>query len=334
MLNLRAIDLNLLPVFEAAYEEGSLSAAARRLSLTQPAVSHALARLRATFRDDLFVRQSRGMRPTPAADALYARVRESLALVRGAVEESRGFDPSTSIRRFSVSIPHPLGPLLAVRLMARVAALAPGIELVFSTRSRPVDLEKDLVAGRHDLALDWIAPRSSALVADEAFRDGIVAMVRKVHPLLAGGKRREPVTRWPVVRLRPRTDWASSPVAGVKDWLDLGFRVGLEVSEMLEVLAVASRSDLVGIVPTSLAPLARMDFRLEVVPGLPPSPSIPVWMVFRAARRGDPSHAFLREQMAAAVGEFVAGANTPSRVATGKIGGGERTPSRARKPSP
>ena len=82
MLNLRAIDLNLLPVFEAAYEEGSLSGAARRLSLTQPAVSHALARLRATFRDELFVRQSRGMRPTPAADALYARVRESLALVR------------------------------------------------------------------------------------------------------------------------------------------------------------------------------------------------------------------------------------------------------------
>ena len=334
MLNLRAVDLNLLPVFEAAYEEGSLSGAARRLSLTQPAVSHALARLRAAFRDDLFVRQSRGVRPTPAADALYARVRESLALVREAVEESRGFDPATSIRRFSVSIPHPLGPLLAVRLMARVAAVAPGIELVFSTRSRPVELERDLVSGRHDLALDWIAPRSVALVADEAFKDGIVAMVRKGHPLLGGGKRGEPVAGWPVVRLRPRMDWAASPLAGVKDWLDLGWRVGLEVSEMLEVLAVASRSDLVGIVPTSLVPLARKDFGLEVAPGLPPSPPIPVLMVFRGSQRGDRSHSFLREQMADAVREFVAGKKQPSRAATGKMGGGEKTSPRARKPSP
>jgi DNA-binding transcriptional LysR family regulator len=108
-------------------------------------------------------------------------------------------------------------------------------------------------------------------------------------------------------------------VAGVKDWLDLGFRVGLEVSEVLEVLAVASRSDLVGIVPTSLVSMARRDFGLEVAPGLPPSPSIPVWMVYRGARRGDASHAFLREQVADAVREFLAPA---------------RKPSRARKPSP
>jgi len=305
MLNLRAVDLNLLPVFEAAYEEGSLSGAARRLSLTQPAVSHALARLRATFRDELFVRQSRGMRPTPAADALYGRVREALAIVRGAVDESRGFDPATSRRRFSVAIPHPLGPLLAVRLMERMAGAAPGVEIVFSTRSRPVDLEKDLVAGRFDLALDWIAPRAGVLTTDPAFTEGIAALVRSGHPALAGGKRRTPVVNWPVVRLRPRTDWTTLPVGGVKEWLALGFPVGLEVSEMLEVLAVASRSDLVGIVPTSLASLARRDFGLEVVPGLPASPAIPVWMVYREARRAEPAHAFLREQLAAAVKEFV-----------------------------
>ena len=74
MLNLRAIDLNLLPVFEAAYEERSLSKAAVRLAMTQPAVSHALSRLRTAFRDDLFIRHPRGMTPTPAADAIYGRL--------------------------------------------------------------------------------------------------------------------------------------------------------------------------------------------------------------------------------------------------------------------
>jgi DNA-binding transcriptional LysR family regulator len=200
--------------------------------------------------------------------------------------------------------------------MERLAVVAPGVEVVFSTRSRPVDLEKDLTAGRFDLALDWIAPRGGGLAADEAFSEGIAAMVRRGHPALAGGKRRPPIANWPVVRLRPRTDWSALPVSGVKEWLALGFRVGLEVSEMLEVLAVASRSDLVGIVPTSLASLARRDFGLQAVPGLPASPSIPVWVVYREARRAEPSHGFLRAQVAAAVKDFVTGEGKPS--ATGK----------------
>ncbi len=330
MFNLRAIDLNLLPVFEAAYEEASLSGAARRLSLTQPAVSHALARLRATFRDELFVRQSRGVRPTPAADALYARVRDALSIVRGAVDESRGFDPATSLRRFHVAIPHPLGPLLAVRLMARVAAVAPGVELEFSTRSRPVGLEKDLAAGRFDLALDWIAPRSPGLVADAAFTDGIVAMARGGHPALAGGRRRAAIADWSVVRLRPRADWSASPVAGLKDWLDVGFRVGLEVSEALEVLAVASHSDLLAIVPASLASLARRDFGLQAVPGLPASPAIPVCLVYPEARRGESAHGFLREQMVAATREFVTEGMQPPARAKGRMAGGGKAPARSR----
>ena len=79
MLNLRSVDLNLLPVFEAAYEERSLSRAATRLAMTQSAVSHALNRLRAVFEDELFVRQARGVTPTPVADRIYARLRDALS---------------------------------------------------------------------------------------------------------------------------------------------------------------------------------------------------------------------------------------------------------------
>lgn len=331
MLNLRSIDLNLLPVFEAAYEESSLSGAARRLSLTQPAVSHALARLRATFRDELFVRHSRGVRPTPAADALYASVREALALVRGAVEESRGFDPATSRRRFSVSIPHPLGPLLAVRLMDRVAAAAPGVALSFSTRSRPVDQDDGLVAGRFDLALDWVPPAAASLAAETAFHDGVRAMVRRGHPALAAGRRGGKARDWPVVRLRPRTDWAASGLAGVRDWLDSGLTVGLEVSEMLEVLAVAARSELVGIVPASLEPLARREFGLEVLEGLPASLRIPVRLVYRESRRAEAALGFLRREMRAAIEDFVTDAKLPKGAARGTMSASHAAAPRRRK---
>ena len=79
MFNIRSVDLNLLPVFEAVYEEKSLSRAAVRLAMTQSAISHALSRLRFVFRDELFVRQSRGVIPTPAADRVYPKVRDALA---------------------------------------------------------------------------------------------------------------------------------------------------------------------------------------------------------------------------------------------------------------
>jgi len=82
MLNLRGVDLNLLPVFEAVYEERSLSRAATRLAMTQPAVSHAMTRLRGVFEDALFIRQSRGMAPTAVADVIYAGLRDALASVR------------------------------------------------------------------------------------------------------------------------------------------------------------------------------------------------------------------------------------------------------------
>ena len=119
--NIRSVDLNLLPVFEAVYEEGSLSKAAARLAMTQSAISHAVARLRSVFRDELFMRGSRGVVATPGADRIYARLRGALVSIGETVIETRGFDPSTSERRFTLSIPHPLGPIFELRLQERFA---------------------------------------------------------------------------------------------------------------------------------------------------------------------------------------------------------------------
>src|SRR4030095_8075772 len=103
-----SVDLDLLPVFEAVYEARSLSRAAERLATSQSAISHAVNRLRFVLRDELFVRQSRGVVPTPAADRIYAKLRGALAAIRESVIDTRGFDPRTSERRFVIAIAHPL----------------------------------------------------------------------------------------------------------------------------------------------------------------------------------------------------------------------------------
>ena len=121
MFNIRSVDLNLLPVFEAVYEEQSLSRAAVRLAMTQSAVSHALTRLRALFGDELFVRRPRGVVPTPTADAIYAKLHDALGSMRETVAERRGFVARTSKRRYFLAIAHPLGPMIVLRLLERLA---------------------------------------------------------------------------------------------------------------------------------------------------------------------------------------------------------------------
>jgi DNA-binding transcriptional LysR family regulator len=306
MLNLRGIDLNLLPVFEAAYEEGSLSKAARRLSVTQPAVSHALSRLRVAFRDELFVRHSRGVRPTRVADAIYARLGEALALVREAMTESREFDSRSAERRFSIAIPHPMGPIVAVRLIERLKRAAPGIALTFSTRSRPIELEHGLLTGRVDLSVDWLPARGDGFEREVLLRDAFVAVSRPGHPVLRKARTHADLARgWQFVALRPRVDLDQHPLEAVRAWARLKPNVVLEVSEFLEVLAVARQSDLIGLVPRSLAVAARPFFDIQVVQPAAPLVTFDVRMTWRSSRRPDKAHEFLRSEVRAVVKEVV-----------------------------
>jgi DNA-binding transcriptional LysR family regulator len=160
MFNLRSLDHNLLTVFEAIYELGSVGGAADRLAHSQSATSHALSRLREACNDDLFVRARQGLAPTPVAKAMYPTINQALAALRASLQEASGFDPSRSQRQFRVSIPHPMGPFYALDLRAAAAAVAPGIVLIFDTVSLPVDLEDKLRDGNMDIAIDWLDRKS------------------------------------------------------------------------------------------------------------------------------------------------------------------------------
>jgi DNA-binding transcriptional LysR family regulator len=109
MLNLRSVDLNLLPVLEAVYEERSLTRAAQRLAMSQPAVSNSVARLRTVFNDELFVGHGRGVHRTSTADAVYAKLHGALGTMRESVSDACGFEPKSSTRSFFLSVSHRSG---------------------------------------------------------------------------------------------------------------------------------------------------------------------------------------------------------------------------------
>src|SRR5215472_15514613 len=140
MVNMSRVDLNLLVVLEAIYTQGGVSRAADKLNLTQPAISHALARLRELFDDPLFVRDGRGLAPTPLTRNLIEPLRRSLSSL-GAVLDSAGrFDPRQTQAQFTLAMRNPAEVMVLPRLVRRIAAAAPLIDLrIVQLRRRMIE---------------------------------------------------------------------------------------------------------------------------------------------------------------------------------------------------
>jgi LysR family transcriptional activator of mexEF-oprN operon len=149
-VNLSRVDLNLLVALDALLTERSVTRAAARVGLGQPAMSHNLARLRALFGDELLTRGPEGMRPTPRALALLDPVRIALAQIATLVSQDEAFDPQTAERLFRIWLPDSAEVLLGPALLAHFCIAAPGVRLrLYSTAG----LFDELDADRVDLAV-------------------------------------------------------------------------------------------------------------------------------------------------------------------------------------
>src|SRR6202790_2828804 len=155
LMNWGAFDLNLLIVFDAVMQERSVTRAGSRIGLSQPAMSHALNRLRHMLKDDLFVRTPDGMVPTPRAEMLAQPLRNALSEMQLALEPA-AFEPARADRHFTVAVNNYAAVVLPPPLVAAVTAAAPSIRLDLRP-SGTLDLfqqmdrgDLDLVLGRND----------------------------------------------------------------------------------------------------------------------------------------------------------------------------------------
>ena len=128
-VHLSRIDLNLFVVFDAIYSEGGITRASKRLSLTQPAISHALGRLREMFDDPLFLRQGKAMIPTPLARVIIDPVRQSLQGFESTLQRVDRFDPATARRHFTVGMRDLRELTVLPNLLRAVTRAAPFIDI-------------------------------------------------------------------------------------------------------------------------------------------------------------------------------------------------------------
>lgn len=183
-VNLRNLDLNLLLVFEAVLRERSVIRAADRLHLSQPAMSHALNRLRDQLGDQLFVRTPAGMMPTPRAEQLAVPIRQALDTLQLALEPDT-FTPATAERRFAIAVNNYAAVVLTPPVIARCRDQAPGIRLALRP-SGTLDLPDLLERSELDLAISTRDAPAERFVSQLLIEDRYVLVMRRGHPAAQG----------------------------------------------------------------------------------------------------------------------------------------------------
>ena len=181
-MNMSKVDLNLFIVFDAIYTEANLTRAGQIVGITQPAVSNALARLRETFNDPLFVRTAQGMVPTPMAQNIIGPVRNALSLLRVSVQESRIFNPLQASKNYRISMTDLTEAIILPSLFQRLHRSAPAVT-VESFLSKRRETTKELAAGRLDFAVDAPLNTDPQVRHVKLMEDNYVCAMRKGHPL-------------------------------------------------------------------------------------------------------------------------------------------------------
>jgi DNA-binding transcriptional LysR family regulator len=181
-MDLKDVDLNLLLVFSQLLSERRVSAVADKLGMTQPGVSNALKRLRLLLGDDLFLRTSRGMEPTPYATQLAEPIGYALSTIQNTLSQVATFDPAVSTRKFSIGMTD-IGEIYFLpKLMEKLAELAPGATIT-TVRNTAVNLQDEMESGHVDLAIGFLPQLKSGYFQRRLFKQRYVCLFRKGHAL-------------------------------------------------------------------------------------------------------------------------------------------------------
>lgn len=289
-------DLNLFPAFMALMEERSVTRAAARLGVTQPALSNALNRLRETFRDPLFIRQRYGIAPTELAEDIAPTVAAALRQLDDLVLTQQEFRPEKAERLFTIAPNSYVELVLMPLLVARLGEEAPGIRL------RMVPFGSDLadagvVSGTTSLALGRMIDPPGNLVVQHLMDDGLACVVRTDHPEVGDGIDRAQYERLKHVNVLP----PGRLRAGLFQALErqgLRREVAVSVTHFMAVPEMIAATDYCATLPRLVCRLLQRDPRLKVLSAPVDLGTFPVEMAWHVRYRRDAAHRWLRSVVA------------------------------------
>lgn len=296
-MDLRAVDLNLLVSLDALLSERSVTRAAARMCVGQPAMSASLSRLRKLFDDPLFVRAGRTLELTPLAQSLIVPTRSILAETEALLKRRPTFDPTVDARTFTVVASDYMTLVLIRPLLAQLHAAAPRVRVTVQPVSRR--MHEQLDRGEADLVLLPIEldPAMRGYHHRRLFTDRYVCVVSRDHPDVAEHMTLELLTSLPYLACEP----TSFPYYVEVQLDELGISPNVEVATTSFVLAplLLRGTRLVAILHQRLAREvgARADLRILEAP-VPLRP-ITETMFWHSRTDDEPAHRWLRDHIAA-----------------------------------
>ncbi len=310
------LDLNLLRVLDVLLEERSVTRTGARLGLTQSAVSHALNRLRYVLSDELFVRGSAGMQPTPRAIEMGPQVHAALNQLQTALSPS-DFDPATSTRRFAVVAGPYASAVLVPPVVGVLAQAAPQVDLLIAELA-PDNIDR-LDARRLDFMIGGVLAAPERFTRETILTEALVWVVRADHPLtLLNHVDLEALVSTPHVAIsrslpgQADDDGERRDFVSRASWEDAGAftsalatagltrRVGVTVPDTYSALAIAMRSDMATLIPRRLALLSAQGGRVKLIDPPYESPTVDVTLLYLKERLAEPAIAWMRDMIRAA----------------------------------
>jgi DNA-binding transcriptional LysR family regulator len=299
-MDIRAVDLNLLKAFDALMHERAVTRAAGRIGLSQPAMSHALSRLRGLFADDLFVRSQSGMEPTAHAREIAPLVSSAIESIEAALNLGAGFDAATSTGIFTAGMAEYAEVALVGRLAGAFAEQAPGATLrLLPLNGAPV--AERLERGALDVAVAHLRTLPAAVESRTLVRDPFVVVMRQGHPLAARTLSIEAYAAQRHILVSPRGETSGAIDRILMDF-GLRRRIALLVATYLAVPAALAASDLIATVPRRAALQIAAGAAIEILP-LPIDFAASVSMAWHRRAAADPAQLWFRSLLIAAATE-------------------------------
>jgi DNA-binding transcriptional LysR family regulator len=294
-MNVASVNLNLLVAFDALFEELSVTRAARRAGVSQPAMSNTLAQLRTLFDDALFVRHRTGLSPTARAKELAEPIRKGLQLLQGALMGPT-FEPGTSERRFVLATSDYVELVLLPALLRRLSQEAPGVKLAL----RPWGLHEappELARGEVDLMLGFYDKLPPHHHQQLLFQDEYVCVVRRRHPTVKSKLTLAQYLQLSHVLVSARTD---GPGSVDRALLALGKqrRIGARVSHFMTVPVLVAQTDFVAALDRRVAEVFAGPLGLKLFPPPLKLPKGTVGQVWHEQQHSDAGQRWLRALIA------------------------------------
>jgi len=300
-MNLKDVDLNLLVVFDELLKQGSVSGAAASLGVSQPGVSNALNRLRRLLGDELFLRTSRGMVPTPYADAMAEPLAGALDAIRDTLNARAAFDPASSRRAFVIGVSDVGETYFLPRLMRRLGQLAPGVT-IRTARTTSLDVKDEMERGRIDLAMGFLPALKSGFFQRRLFRQPYVCLFRRGHPLAGGAvSLRQFRAAEHVAILAEGT--GHGVVDEIMQRAAVARRIRLTVPHFMAVGPVLQSTDMIAVVPLRFADCVCEPFGLVAAACPVKIPESVINVFWHARNHREAANQWLRQTIVEVFGE-------------------------------